>query len=185
MTELASPPTIEVQALERFRGSDLHDLCDAALQAIRDGGGFGWVEPPVRETMERYWRGVLAVPGRHLFVGRLDDVIAGSAQLVEPPPNNEAQAFIATLTTSFVSPWARGHGMARMLVEAAEATARERGFEMLALDVRETQLAAIQLYKALGFTHWGTNPYYARVRGRFIAGLYFHKALQPMAEGGR
>ncbi len=45
-----------------------------------------------RDVMETYWRGVLLVPERTLFVGRLDGVIAGSAQLVRPPRNNEAQA---------------------------------------------------------------------------------------------
>jgi len=170
-------PVAAVERLESFRGADLHDLCDAADAAIRDGGGFGWVAPPPRETMERYWRGVLAVPGRSLFVGRLDGVIAGSAQLVRPPPNNEAQGFAATLTTSFVAPWGRGHGLARQLTEAVEAEARAGGFEVLQLDVRETQLAAIRLYQTLGYVLWGRNPMYARVRGRAITGYYFYKVL--------
>ncbi|HET8726268.1 MAG TPA: GNAT family N-acetyltransferase [Alphaproteobacteria bacterium] len=175
---MAHTPTATVDKLERFRGADLHDLCDAADLAIKDGGGFGWVEPPEREVMERYWRGVLAVPGRTLFVGRLDGVIAGSAQLLRPPPNNEAQGFAATLISNFVAPWARGHGLARKLVEAVEQGALEDGYEMLQLDVRETQTAAIQLYHRLGYTHWGTNPIYARVKGRTLSGLYFHKTLR-------
>lgn len=178
MTVLPSTPSAAVDKLERFKGADLHDLCDAADQAIKDGGGFGWVEPPARDVMERYWHGVLAVPGRTLFVGRLDGVIAGSAQLLRPPPNNEAQRFAAMLTSNFVAPWARGHGLARKLVEAVEAAAAADGYEVLQLDVRETQTAAIQLYHRLGYVHWGTNPIYARVQGRTLAGLYFCKALR-------
>jgi ribosomal protein S18 acetylase RimI-like enzyme len=183
-----APPATAIRTsidrLEAFRGADLHDLCDAADLAIRGGGGFGWVEPPPREVMERYWRGVLAVPGRSLFVGRLDGVVAGSAQLVRPPPNNEAQAFSATLTTFFVAPWARGHGLARALVEAVEAEARDSAYEVLHLDVRETQGAAIRLYQAMGWVLWGTNPLYARVNGRTIAGYYFYKLLRDRdAEG--
>jgi ribosomal protein S18 acetylase RimI-like enzyme len=178
MTELASPPATAVDRLTQFRGADLHDLCDAADLAIKDGGGFGWVVPPPRDAMERYWRGVLAVPGRTLFVARLDGVICGSAQLVRPPPNAEAQASIATLTTSFVAPWARGHGLARMLTERVAEAAAADGFEVLQLDVRETQLAAIQLYRKMGFVQWGTNPVYARVKGRTIAGHYFYKVLR-------
>lgn len=172
-----SPPLTTVERLTQFRGADLHDLCDAAELAILDGGGFGWVEPPQREVMERYWRGVVTVPGRSLIVGRLDGVIAGSAQLVRPPPNNEAQGFSASLTTFFVAPWGRGHGLAREIIEAVEGEAREDGFETLKLDVRESQQAAIQLYRALGFEHWGTNPLYARVGGRTLAGLYFTKTI--------
>lgn len=178
MSAVTSSPTVSVDPLERFRGADLHDLCDAADLAVKDGGGFGWVEPPERAVMERYWRGVLAVPGRTMFVGRLDGVIAGSAQLVRPPPNNEAQRFAATLTSNFVAPWARGHGLARRLVEVVEDQALADGFEVLQLDVRETQIAAIQLYHRLGYVHWGTNPIYARVAGRTVAGLYFYKILR-------
>lgn len=176
-------PRTAVERLEAFRGADLHDLCDAADLAVRGGGGFGWVDPPPREVMERYWRGVLAVPGRTLFVGRLDGVVAGSAQLVRPPPNNEAQAFAATLTTFFVAPWARGHGLARRLIEAVEEEARDAGFDVLQLDVRETQTAAIRLYEALGWVLWGTNPVYARVHGRTLQGYYFYKLLRGDGAG--
>ncbi|MGP1394047.1 MAG: N-acetyltransferase family protein [Inquilinaceae bacterium] len=177
MTETKPPAAVTVEPLTRFRKADLHDLCDAADLAIKDGGGFGWLTPPERPVMERFWRGVLAVPGRSLFVGRLDGVIAGSAQLLRPPPNNEAQAFAATLTGAFVAPWARGHGLARQLTEVVEAEARSQGFAVLQLDVRESQAAAIQLYQALGYANWGRNPLYARVDGRPMAGLYFHKRL--------
>lgn len=49
----------EVEEIDRFRASDLEDLCDATDAAIKDGGGFGWVDPPDRAAMERYWKGVL------------------------------------------------------------------------------------------------------------------------------
>ena len=176
-----------VETLTALKGADRHDLCDAAEAAIRDGGGFGWLTPPPRQVLEAYWQGVLLVPERRLFVARLDGVIAGSAQLVRPTRNNEAQAHAATMTTSFVAPWARGHGLARGLVEAAEAAAREEGFAIVNLDVRETQDAAIALYETLGYTRWGTHPYYARVDGRWIAGHFYRKAVNPalVAEGER
>jgi ribosomal protein S18 acetylase RimI-like enzyme len=178
-------PAVSVGRLDRVRGNDLHDLCDAAELAILEGGGFGWVNPPPRETMERYWGGVVAMPGRHLFVGRLDEIIAGAIQLVEPPVNNEAQSFAASLSGIFVTPWARGHGLARMLAEAAETEARARGYGLLTLDVRETQSAAIRLFESLGFVRWATNPYYARLNGRLIGGCYFHKPLIPLTEAGQ
>ncbi len=179
-----------VERVSKFRTADLHDLCDAADLAIRDGGGFGWVDPPPRDVMERYWKGVLIVPERHLFIARLDGVVAGSAQLVAPPRNNEAQGHSAQLTTSFVAPWARGHGLARMLVRAVEMAAREAGYRVLNLDVRETQRAAIALYETLGFRRWGTHPLYANVRGQSLAGHFFYKDLtstdlpspQPLTE---
>ena len=39
-------------------------------------------------------------------------VFAGTAQLTRPAKNNEAQARTAHMSTHFVAPWARGHGLA-------------------------------------------------------------------------
>jgi ribosomal protein S18 acetylase RimI-like enzyme len=179
MTDATSPgAAVVVERLEDFVGADLDDLCDAAETAIVDGGGFGWLKPPPRNLMERFWKGVLLVPERELWVGRLDGRIAGSAQLVCPPRNNEAQSRIATLTTNFVAPWARRRGIGRELMLAVEKSAHRRGLWFINLDVRETQAPAIALYEAVGYHHWGTNPNYAVVEGRVIPGRYYTKQLR-------
>ncbi len=170
-------PSATVERLSAFRGPDLHDLCDAADAAILDGGGFGWLKPPPRHVMETFWKGVLVVPERELFVARLDRTIAGSAQLVRPPRNNEAQGYVGQLTTSFVAPWARGHGLARSLTLAIEEAARDAGLRVLNLDVRETQDAAIRLYESLGYRRWGTHPHYAWIDDRWTTGFFYHKDL--------
>ena len=157
---------------------DLHALCEAADAAILDGGGFGWVKSPGRLALESYFRGVLLVPERELFIARLSGVIVGSAQLVRPPRNNEAQAFAATLMHAFVAPYARGYGLARLLTRRVEDGARALGYQVLNLDVRESQEAAIRLYESLGYHRWGEHPAYARVGGRTIRGIFFTKLLQ-------
>jgi ribosomal protein S18 acetylase RimI-like enzyme len=173
------PVSVAVERLESFTGTDLEDLCEATEAAIAEGGGFGWVKRPPRDTLEKYWQGVLLVPGRSLFVGRLDGVIAGSAQLIRPPRNNEAQAFSAQLMSAFVAPWARGHGLARGLVAAVEEAARRGGVAILNLDIRETQTAAIQLYESCGYVRWGSHPAYAQVESRIVPGYYYYKRLVP------
>jgi ribosomal protein S18 acetylase RimI-like enzyme len=175
-------PTTLVERLTAFRNNDLQELCEAAEEGIKAGGGFGWLKPPPRHIMESYWRGILLNPDRHVFVGRLDGTIAGTAQLVRPARNNEAQSASAQITTHFVAPWARGHGLARMIVLAAENAAREAGIRVVNLDVRETQGAAIQLYQSLGFQHWGSHPRYARVDGLWVAGQFFWKELEPAVQ---
>ena len=117
----------KIEWLTKLGGTDLEDLCRAAEQAITDGNGFGWLKPPPRDILESYWRGALVVPGREVIVARFDGTIVGSAQLVRPPSNNEAQAFAATITTFFVAPFARGHGLARGLLAAIEQRAAEEG----------------------------------------------------------
>jgi len=170
--------TTAVDRLTEFSPGELNDLCEATEAAILDGGGFGWVTPPPREILETYWRGVLLVPERRLFVARLDGVICGSTQLLQPAPSRESQAFATRLESHFIAPWARGHGLGRTLVETVEAAAREAGYRVLHLDVRETQEAAIRHFDALGYQRWGINPYYAIVQGRTIRGFYYYKLLK-------
>jgi ribosomal protein S18 acetylase RimI-like enzyme len=182
---MSAPTTAGVEELTQFAGTDLDDLCSAAEASIAEGGGFGWLKAPPRRIMEAYWKGVLLVPERHLFVARLDGVIAGSLQLVRPPRNNEAQALAVQLMSAFIAPWARGHGLARGLVLAAEMRARAVGAEIVNLDVRATQTAAIRLYERLGYTRWGTHPAYARVGGEIIPGHFYWKRLtSPPAGAG-
>ena len=182
MSEMPKPDT-KVEIAKSLSRGDLSDLCQAAEDAIEAGGGFGWLKPPRRDIMESYWKGVLLVPERALIVGRLDNVIVGSAQLVRPTRNNEAQAHSGQLTTSFMAPWARGHGLARMIAEGVENHARSLGLKVLNLDVRETQEAAITLYRSLGYHELGRHPHYARVNGVHVAGLYFWKDLNGNGNG--
>lgn len=172
-------PDLLIEQLKRFSDDDLNALCEATDAAILDGGGFGWVTPPGRRALETYFRGVLLVPERDLFVARLDGNIVGSAILVRPPRNNEAQAFAANLMHSYIAPYARGHGLARLLTADVEERARELGYHILNLDVRETQAAAIAMYESHGYVRWGEHPEYALVRGKSVTGYFFYKRLRP------
>jgi ribosomal protein S18 acetylase RimI-like enzyme len=172
-------PEPGVERVTELSPGDLSDLCDATDAAILGGGGFGWVKLPAREILERFWQGVVAMPARSLFVARLDGVICGTAQLIYPSRNNEAQSFAVSMMGVFVAPWARGHGLARMLVQAMEQSAREDGYGVIHLDVRETQDVAIRLYERMGYIQCGTNPVYARVDGQIVAGRYYYKVLDP------
>jgi GNAT superfamily N-acetyltransferase len=168
-----------IEIVDRLAPADLHDLCEATERAIEPVDGFGWVTPPAREVMERYWRGVMLVPERHLLVARMDGMICGAAQLVTPTKYNEAQAFAANLLACFIAPWARGRGAGRRLIETTEKLAQEMGFNVLQLDLRDTQQAGMQLCEKMGYKRWGTNPNYALVNKRMIAGHFYNKVLRP------
>lgn len=179
MTDRAEAPALSVERVEALADAELADLCEATDAAIISGGGFGWVEPQGREVLSRHFRGVLLVPERELFVARLAGVMVGSAQLLRPPRNNEAQAFAATLAHVYLAPYARGHGLARLIVQRVEERAAALGHRVLNLDVRATQADAILLFEGLGYIHWGTHPAYARVKGQTVAGQYYYKLLDP------
>jgi ribosomal protein S18 acetylase RimI-like enzyme len=173
-----SSSSLTAAHIERFEDdSDIHALAEAAIAAILDGGGFGWVKAPKASVMEQYFRGVLLVPERELIIGRIDGIISGAAQLLKPSRNNEAQAFAASIMHHFVAPYARGHGLARAILQRAEERARTLGYQVLNLDVRDTQKGAIALYEACGFIRWGTHPAYARVKGAMIQGHFYTKRL--------
>ena len=99
---------LDVERCEVLFDADMAELCEATDAAIIEGGGFGWVEPQGRAALTRHFRGVLLVPERELFIARLDGHVVGSAQLVRPPRNNEAQAVGAQLTHAYLAPYARG-----------------------------------------------------------------------------
>ncbi len=176
----AKTPDITVEYVsESLSRNDLNDLCDATDAAIEEGGGFGWVHVPERSSLERYWQGVITAPTRELFVARLDGVICGTTQLILPAGNNEAQGHSLQMTTNFVAPWARGHGLARMLLEAVEEKARNDGYAIINLDVRKTMDRAIKLYESLGYVRFGEHPFSVKANGETIASLYYYKNINP------
>lgn len=173
------PPEVMIEEVSELSSADLSDLCDATDMAIESGGGFGWVKVPAREVLERFWQGVMIVPDRKLFVGRLDGVIGGTGQLIMHPASNEAQSFSARITNVFVAPWARGHGIATRITRAMELRALKGGISVLNLDIRETQKAAINLYEKVGFETWGIKENYAHVHGETVKGRFMSKVIDP------
>ena len=172
-------PQLTVELVDEIADHEMAELCEATDAAIIEGGGFGWVEPQGRAALERHFRGVLLVPERELLVARLDGHAVGSVQLVRPPRYNEAQAFGATLTHAYIAPYARGHGLARLMVRRVEERTAALGLRVLNLDVRASQATAIALFEGLGYVRWGTHPAYARVRGQTVPGHYYYKLVEP------
>jgi ribosomal protein S18 acetylase RimI-like enzyme len=176
-------PQLLVERAESLSDEDLGALCEAADAAILDGGGFGWLKSPGRHALERYFTGVLMVPERELYVARMDGIIYGSAQLTRPPRHNEAQSHAAQLSSSFIAPYARSNGLARLLTRRIEEAARAHGARVLNLDLRESQEAAIKLYESMGYIRWGVHPAYARIAGQTMRGFHYYKLLAPLKGG--
>ena len=178
MANLKEKISIKVERLKKLSSVDLADLCNITEQAIKAGGGFGWLKTPPREKLNKYWNGLLLVQNRILIVGRLNGAIAGTLQVEIQPLNNEAQKNILKIASHFVAPWARGYGLAKKIIDQAEIIAKENEATCLQLDIRETQVAAIHLFKSKGYKQWGENPNYAFVEGSVIKGLYFYKNIK-------
>jgi GNAT superfamily N-acetyltransferase len=96
---------------------------------------------------------------RRVLVARLDARIVGTVQL-DPAwaPNQPHRADVLKL---LVHPGARRRGIARALMIALEALARDHGWMLLTLDTWTGQ-AGEQLYRSLGYVTVGTIPRFAR-----------------------
>ena len=72
--------SIRVEALSFLSNIDLADLCNITEQAVKAGGGFGWLSVPPRNILNKYWKGVILIQNRKLIVGRVNKAIAGTLQ---------------------------------------------------------------------------------------------------------
>jgi len=158
-----SPPadvalsTLSADAL-KGRLLELGALLHACVAA---GASVNFVWPFAEDEAEAFWeRKVLpAVRAgtRTLFVAETAGRIRGTVLLdVDTPPNQPHRAEVAKL---LVHPQARRRGIARALMAALEARARELGRTLLTLDTRAGDVAE-PLYTSLGYVTVGTIPGY-------------------------
>ena len=170
---------IEVKKIKEFEKGEIEELTSATMDAIQEGIGFGWIKKPAKNKIIEYWKGVILVPNRWLFVGKYKGVISGSIQVVTLSSTNEAAIFRVFIDTHFVATWARGHGLAKLLLEAAQKECKKYKYSHVILDVRETQKRAISLYEQLGFRLWGKLPVYHKLLdGTMVSGNFYFKELK-------
>ncbi len=182
--EVANEPPVKVcvERLDELKGADLIDICTATEDTIKDDAysftiGLNRTHCPPRERLENYWKGVVIVPERTLIVGRLDGAIASSIQLLKPAPSNQTAMFSGNVDHHFVAPWARGHGLAKRLLQVAEEEARKEGLSILRLSVRANLESAVTLYENAGYKRWGELDKYEMVDGKMFAGFFYYKDL--------
>ena len=80
------------------------------------------------------------------FVARVDGMALGTAAIVDRGDGS------AELKRMFVTAEARGLGVGRALLDAAEAHARDRGATVMLLETGLPQAAAIALYERAGYS---------------------------------
>jgi ribosomal-protein-alanine N-acetyltransferase len=85
----------------------------------------------------------------------------------------DRKALYAHILTIDVSPAYRRRGIGRMLLQEIERIFEEKGVEASHLEVREDNVAAINLYRKLGYEKIGKlRNYYGKANG-----IYFKKVL--------
>lgn len=170
-------PRLSVDEVTSLDNVDILELCETTRVAILAQEGFNWLTPPPEKTLENFWKGVFIIPERTLIIARMDGQIAGCCQLVRPPANNEAGAFRGEIETFFLAPWARGHNLAKTMLQKAEDVARAQKCRTLECHMRSDQHAAIAICEWIGMDRWGIKERYACVNNVFVPGYYYSKNL--------
>lgn len=93
----------------------------------------------------------------------------------DPDPEVANGREVAAVTSLAILPHAERRGLGRALTGFAEERARARGIEVLTLNTRPTNAAAIALYESLGYRRWKEAD---RSWGRAV---FLRKRLEPPA----
>lgn len=158
----------------------LADLTAVLHACVQAGASVGFILPFQTETARAFWQDrvfpAVRSGGTLLFAARVGDRVVGTVQLgMALPPNQPHRADVAKM---LVHPDRRRQGIARRLMQAAEAEARTRGKTLLVLDTRSDDPAQ-RLYEGAGFKIAGQIPGYCRnpFRDQYEATTYLYKSL--------
>ncbi|AFL54614.1 ribosomal protein S18 acetylase RimI-like enzyme [Sinorhizobium fredii] len=153
-------------------------LAEVLADCVEGGASVGFMQPFGPQDAVPFWEGIAAAVGRAetvLIVAEVDGRAVGTVQLgVSTMPNQPHRADIKKL---LVHRDARGLGLARRLMEKAEAEARKRGRRVLVLDTA-TGEPAEAIYERFGWLRAGVVPDYALMPdGRYCATTFLYKHL--------
>ena len=154
-------------------------LSAVLADCVDDGASVGFMYPLVEGEAETFWRGVATNVARGevaLLVAEHDGEIVGTVQMgLTAKPNQPHRGDVMKL---LVHRKARGLGLSKKLMAAAEVEAKAHGRWLLVLDTATGELAE-GIYERLGWTQSGIIPNYALYPdGRYCATTLFFKDLR-------
>lgn len=169
---------LEIRTIQDNNPGVLSALASILLDCVAGGASVGFLASVTREAAEAFFKDTLHEVGRgqrHLLAAFEGSAIVGTVQVIPAPyPNQSHRADLAKLLVRRSS---RSQGVATLLMQEAEATARRCGRTLLVLDTVSGSNAE-RLYLRLGWTRVGSIPDYALFPdGSFCATTIFYKRL--------
>lgn len=164
----------------------LYGLCDVLVDCVEGGASVGFMSPYGHADAARYWDTVFPAvdDGGTLLFTAEDETgrILGTVQVgIRQFPNQPHRADLKKL---LVHSEARGQGIARRMMERAEAEALRHGRVLLVLDTA-TGSPAEEVYRRLGWSAAGVVPGYALFPdGRYCSTTFYYKQLGPLPAFG-
>jgi GNAT superfamily N-acetyltransferase len=159
-------------------GERAHDLSALLRDGFAAGAALGFLVPVDDAELGLYWTSVAEEIGagrRTLIAAQRADVVSGMVQVIrDRAANGRHRAEVQKLV---VAEKARGLGLARQLLAAAEQTARSRGISLLYLTTHAHRPAE-ELYRATGWREIGRVPGWAIVPGgEAVENVFFWKPV--------
>ena len=164
--------------LTRLTGTPPYDALTGLAQAVAaTGGAVGWLEVPPADEV-RAWADTL----EHAVLAHLGDRLVGSGSWGRHEYTVARQN--AELRKVMVHPDARGRGVGRAVTAALVDDARAAGIEVLTLDCRGNNHAALRLYASLGFVPSGRRPDFIAVGPDRFDQVLLHRDLRTVGRSG-
>lgn len=170
--------TLEVRRIETLDAAMQAQLV-ALLRDVIDGNGSVGFGNDGDETLAAYWAGVASQlgPGLQLWVAERGGRVVGSVQLAPSQRSNGRHR--GDLQKMMVLREARGQGVGKSMLAAAEERAASIGLTLLVLDT-VVGLSGDRMYRAAGWREVGVIPGFATdPAGEMQATRYYYKALAP------
>lgn len=136
---------------------------ESIIREALDAGETYCADPAMTAAeLRRFW-----LSDAHTVVAEVDGVVVGTAHC---GPNRPAQGSHVGTASFMVGTGARGHGVGRALGEYVVDWHRRNGFRGIQFNaVVESNLAAVRLWRALGFAVVGTVPgAFRRPSGEYV-----------------
>jgi GNAT superfamily N-acetyltransferase len=165
---------LDVSGARRHRDA----LAAVLVDCVEGGASVSFMAPFTHDEAQAFFESIepdIAAGARVLLAALLEDKVVGTVQVAAAwPPNQPHRAAVAKL---LVHRSARNRGIARLLMQRAEAEARAQGWTLLVLDT-VTGDPAERLYERMDWTKVGVIPNFALYPdGRPCDTTVFWKAL--------
>lgn len=157
----------------------IEDLAEILRDCVEGGAAVNFMHPFSQQAARAFWTCAIAGIAAEqaiLLTARHEGRLSGTVMLgLDTPPNQPHRADVKKL---LVHRRARGRGLARQLMLAAEGEARRIGRILLTLDTRHGD-SGEQLYRSLGFQLVGIVPRYSLPPGGGTADdcAFYYKEL--------
>jgi GNAT superfamily N-acetyltransferase len=159
----------------------LPDLCAILSDCVEGGASVGFMSPYPPQAALPFWQGVVEAVGEGavlLLVAEIDGRAVGTVQVaIRQMPNQPHRGDVKKM---LVHRDARGFGLARRLMAAAELEAARHGKTLLVLDTATGEAAEV-IYQRFGWQVSGVVPDYALFPdGRYCDTTVMYKRIaQP------